>query len=104
MAIGCTPRELLARVTTEEIAEAMAWERIEPFGSLHFEMVIGQVCATFANLHRDPAKRPEPYLPRDFMAPLDRALADAPPAEPIFVEDPKALSDLIRKHVFKVQG
>lgn len=82
----------------------MAFERIEPFGSLHLEAVIGQVCATLANVHRDPEKRREPWLPRDFMEPLDRALKGARADDPILLDDPKAQADLIRKHVFRLQG
>lgn len=103
MAIGCTPRELLARVTVDDIREAMAFERLEPFGSLHLEAVVGQVCATLANIDRDPEKRREPFQARDFMPALDRAFDNAGRAdEPLFIDDPVAMSNLIRARIFKM--
>lgn len=80
----------------------MAFERLEPFGPLHQEFLFGQLCATLANVHRDPQKRSKAWEPRDFMPALSRALDLAHPGddEPIFIEDPVAMSNLIRAKVF----
>ncbi len=103
MALGRTPRELLASVTSAEITEAMAFERLEPFGSLHAEFLAGQVCATLANLQRDPRQRSQPWTASDFMPALARALADAGPRNtPSHVDDPEAMSRLIKSAVFGI--
>lgn len=97
MALGCTPRELLARTTSAEITEAMAWERLEPFGSLHLEALIGRLCSLIGNVHRKPGS--EPFRPDDFMPALAAARRNyAPLTEDgaILMDDPKAQAALIR--------
>jgi hypothetical protein len=81
-------------VTSEEITEMMAFERIEPFGSLHDEFMHGQVWAVVANTHRDTAKRPQPYAPSDGMPALGRALGKGDD-KPILLDDKDAQSKLI---------
>lgn len=103
MAIGRTPRELLAQVTSEDITEMMAFERLEPFGALHLEFLAGQVCATLANINRDPKQRAEAWQARDFMPALDRNLQRHERAQgPVFIDDPEAMSALIKERIFKV--
>lgn len=81
----------------------MAFERLEPFGSLHAEFLVGQVCATLANLQRDAKQRSQPWTARDFMPALARALATAEAHdEPLHVDDPEAMSRLIKSAVFRV--
>lgn len=71
MALGRTPRELLASVTSAEITEAMAWERIEPFGALHSEYLMGTLAALIANIHRKEGV--DPFTAVDFAPALRRA-------------------------------
>lgn len=81
----------------------MAFERIEPFGSLHLEALFGQVCATLANVHRDPQKRSEPWTARDFMPALDATMGNAERAQdPVFIDDPEAMTALIKSRIFGV--
>lgn len=81
----------------------MAFERLEPFGSLHLEAMFGQVCATLANIHRDPQKRKEPWAPRDFMPALNAALDGIEASsEPVFLDDPEAMTALIKRDIFGV--
>jgi hypothetical protein len=77
LAIGRTPRELLASVDSQEITEMMAFDRLEPIGALHREFIGGQICAVLANAHRsDDGKA---YAAADFMPALARAVrAHAP--------------------------
>ena len=72
MHLGRTPRELLDNVTSSEVAEMMAFERLEPFGSLHHEMMAGRICATLANLHI--SKGAQALTPADFMPALNSAM------------------------------
>ena len=88
----------------EEIAEAMAFERLEPFGALHIEAMFGQVCATVANVHRDPKRKRDAWAPRDFMSSLARALDRyRDEDEPVILDDPEAMSRLIKASIFGVK-
>lgn len=81
----------------------MAFERMEPFGALADEARIGQVAATVANVHRDPKSKRDAWTARDFMPALDRAVAGyRRPDEPIFLEDPEAMSQLIKQAIFRL--
>lgn len=61
----------------------MAFDQLEPFGSLAEEFRSGQVCAVMANVNRDAEKRKEPFTAADFMPALAAARdrANAPPAD-----------------------
>lgn len=63
-----TVKELLARLDSAELAEWMAYARLEPFGPLAEEQRSGIIVSTLANVHR-PAKRTA-YRPEDFFAAL----------------------------------
>jgi hypothetical protein len=78
----------------------MAFERIEPFGSLHDEFMHGQVWTVLANQHRDTAKRPRPYGPHDAMPALAKALGKTDD-QPILLPDKEKQSELMRA-LFKV--
>lgn len=100
-ALGRTPRELLATVTSDEITEAMAFERLEPFGSLHLEQMLGQVCAAIINPHLRQGA--EPAKASDFMPALARALNRYRPAnEPVLLDNPEAQAALIKARIFGV--
>ena len=59
--------ELLARVSSRELTEWMAFASLEPFGPLQDDSRAGVIAATVANVHRDPKKgrplRPEQFFP-----------------------------------------
>lgn len=72
MALGTTVGELLARISSRELAEWMAYYRIEPWGEERDDLRAGIVASTVANTARDPRKRPRPFRPRDFMPDFGR--------------------------------
>lgn len=61
----------------------IAFERLEPFGSLHAEYMAGSICAASLNPHLKEGRKP--LSAADFMPALARALN---PPEPE-VEQPK---------------
>jgi hypothetical protein len=87
-------------VTSAEIAEMMAFERLEPFGGLQEDFRAGQICALTANVNRDPKKH-GPFNAGHFMPALERALASS--SEPILLDDPEEQSKLLMT-LFGVQG
>jgi hypothetical protein len=50
----------------------LAYNSIEPFGEIRDEIRHGQHMALYANCHRDPKKKPEPFKDEDFMNFIDR--------------------------------
>jgi hypothetical protein len=98
-----TPRELLASVTSEDITEMMAFERMEPFGALADEFRLGTIAATIANVQRSKESDPI-YKAEDFMPALRRAIhGDGDGRVVIGADlDPEALSNLIDAQVFGV--
>ena len=74
----------------------MAFERIEPFGSLHDEFMHGRAIAANMNIHRDPAKS-RVVTPAEVMPALGKSLGVG---EAIALKDPKAQAQLIKLHVF----
>ena len=60
------PDELLQRLTSRQLAEWKAFAAIEDLGESRADMRAGMICATIANVHRDP-KRSEPFDPFMFM-------------------------------------
>jgi hypothetical protein len=94
---------LLAQITSEDIAEMIAFSRLEPWGALQEDFRAGQIVAAIWNVARDP-KRGEPLKPEDFMPALRREMSGRSDAanEPILLKDPKAQSDLIRARIFGI--
>ncbi len=45
----------------------MAYDSLEPIGGKRSDFQAGQICATLANVHRDPHKQPEAFEPSDFI-------------------------------------
>lgn len=86
----------MSRVDSAELTEWQAFERIEPFGGLHDELMAGQIAAVTANVHRDP-KKSQAFEPADFGPGLRRIKADA---EPALLADPEAHSDLLMRKLF----
>ena len=67
-----TVRELLARVSSRELSEWMAYAKIEPFGEMRADLRAGIIASTVANTARDPKKRRRPFQPREFMPRFER--------------------------------
>ncbi len=72
-----TRHELMARMSVSEFYEAMLLEQLEPFGERGEYYRAGMICATIANVQRDPKKRATPYTPEDFF-PMLKAEQVAP--------------------------
>lgn len=85
------------RMDSAEITEWMAFERLEPFGGLHDELMLGQVAAVVANVNRNEKVRPEPFTPADFGPGLRKALGER---APVLLADPKAHSDMLLRRLF----
>jgi len=67
-----TVGELLARVSSRELSEWMAYAEIEPFGEVRADLRAGIIASTVANTARDPKKRRRPFQPREFMPRFER--------------------------------
>lgn len=73
----------------------MAFERLEPFGSLHEEFMAGQAPAMVFNMNRDPEKA-GPIRAAHIFPALGRELGIADEGKPILLADVDAQSALIR--------
>jgi hypothetical protein len=60
-----TVRELLSKLSSDEISEWMAFYQLEPFGDFRADYRSALVTSTFANAHRQ--KDSPPFKPEDFM-------------------------------------
>jgi hypothetical protein len=95
---------LLDSVTSADITEMLAYSELEPWGPLQADFRAGQICATLANVNRDPRARAEAWAARDFFPSLDRAMSSIPRASAaVLLDDPQAQSDLIKQAIFGVQ-
>ena len=70
-----TVAELLQRVSSRELGEWMAYERIEPFGETRADLRVGMLTSLTANINRK--KGATPFTPQDFMPFLDRPVSTA---------------------------
>ena len=59
--------ELLSEISSRELSEWMAYERLEPFGEKRADLRSAIVASTVANTARDEKKRRRPYTPEEFM-------------------------------------
>lgn len=62
-----TVGELLARISSRELTEWMAYAQVEPFGEERGDLRAGIVASTIANVNRDTKKRRKPFEPEEFM-------------------------------------
>jgi hypothetical protein len=62
-----TVAEMLARISAHEIAEWLAYSRLEPFGEFQQEYRAALVASTVANTARDEKKHKEPFEAEEFM-------------------------------------
>lgn len=67
---------MLARMSSRELTEWMAYATLEPFGAERGDLRAGIVASTIANVNRDPKSRPEPFAPQDFMPLVEKAAPD----------------------------
>lgn len=64
-----TVDQLLANITSDELVEWMAFQRIEPFGPCRADLHSGMIAATVANVNlKEGAK---PLGPQDFFPELE---------------------------------
>lgn len=54
-------------MTSAEVTEAYAFERIEPDPADVSVRLLAQLLALFSNVYRDAKKHPEPFKPSDFL-------------------------------------
>lgn len=99
LAAGKAPRELEQWTTGADIAEMMAFERLEPFGTLHEEQMHGAICALTANLHLKSGSQPR--TAGHFFPALGKLLGIG---QVIELKDKKAMSALIIERVLKFKA
>jgi hypothetical protein len=58
---------LLGELSSRQLAEWLAFFRLEPWGEERADLRAGIVASTVANVHRDGKKRRKPYSPEEFM-------------------------------------
>ena len=95
------PDYLLDQLDSRQIAEWIAFSRLEPFGERMADIRAGQVCATVANYAGKMRSSDAPLAhPGDFMPSL--AGAKRPEANaPTLLADPVAQAVLMRKVLFR---
>ena len=74
LALGCSVRELLARIDSHELAEWMAFYSLEPFGHVRGDLQAGIVAATIANANS--GKGSKTFQPADFMPLMEKPEQD----------------------------
>ncbi len=72
-----TVGELLARISSRELSEWMAYAQLEPWGEARADLRAGIVASTVANTARDPKKRKKPFAPEDFMPKFEKETQSA---------------------------
>ena len=84
MALGMTVADMSARMTTEEFADWLAFERVEPFGSPAAHWRSALIASILANVNRDP-KKTKSFKISDFMpeTSLSRTMASRAMSENI---------------------
>lgn len=97
-----TVRQLLAQTTSLELTEWRAFYDLEPFGDLVADQRHGIAQSLAANLQRDSKRRPEPYVPEDFIPWNEKHREPANPDGKL-MSDPEAQAALI-KSLFKTNG
>ena len=69
-----TVRELLNRIDSRELSEWVAYDTLEPIGSVRVDLAGAVVASTVANCHR--GKDQPAFTPMDFMLLQDRDVED----------------------------
>lgn len=58
---------MLAEMSSAQLAEWMAYEKLEPWGESRADLRAGIIASTFANIFRNKEKQRKPYNITDFM-------------------------------------
>lgn len=90
--MGIPVGEMLARMTSSELAEYMTYDRIDPFGEQRADLRAGIVASVTANHSMSPPKTPTKAT--DYM-PFTKK------AGPILLDDPVKHGQLIAASLFK---
>jgi hypothetical protein len=103
--LGKTFAQLLSEVSSQELCEWRAYAELEPFGERLADERHGIALSAMANLHRDPQRRREPYLPEDFIPwhQQHRAAKSSVGKGAALSPNPEAHSQLI-KQLFSTRG
>lgn len=67
------PRQFLACISSPELAELLAYDRIEPIGRGRTNLEIAGLTAALINIKRDPRAMPDPVMPEQ-LVPFHRSL------------------------------
>jgi len=54
-------------MSSYEFSEWMAYYNLEPFGEERADLRMAMLASLIANVNRDKKRRPNPFLPKDFM-------------------------------------
>ena len=65
--MNLTVPELLAKTTSRDLAEWMAYYKIEPFGEFRQDLRIAKLWCLLANINRDVKKQPRAFTIKDFL-------------------------------------
>lgn len=57
---------MLARMTSRELSEWLAFSQIEPIGEARADLRAGLVASVVANTVRDAKRQPKPFTPQQF--------------------------------------
>lgn len=85
LALGRTVEELRATLSYREFQDWCLFYRIEPWGESRADLRSGQLCATFANVHRREGS--DPFTPADFMPYLEKPEVIQPVDERLLTDD-----------------
>lgn len=95
--MGKTVRQLLAEISSAELAEWRAYALLEPFGEAVADQRHGIALSALANLHRDPRSRREPYRPEDFIPWHPSHRTAQAQSDGTLLADPEVQSRLIKQ-------
>lgn len=85
-------RELQKRITSAEFVEYWASYRLDGRGPHYDDLRAGVIASMIANVHRDTARRPEPFDMLDFIPWSDRH-GDMPTTDAAREDSPVLLGD-----------
>jgi hypothetical protein len=92
-----TVGELLARISSAELTEWMAYDAIEPFGEERADLRAGIVAAVTANHSFAPPAKPR--QPADYMLFREKQAE----SDGILLDDPEEQAKLIKRTIFGVK-
>jgi len=69
-------------MSARQFEEWIAYYLVEPFGDQRADLRNGVLAALIANVHRDPEKMADPFLPGDFILRLIDGASDKEPEDP----------------------